>query len=408
VPALDGLRGIAIALVVGYHYFGIPPGGSVGVDLFFVLSGFLITTLLLEQRASRGVSLRAFYVRRARRLFPALVVVVAAYLLLAAAKGENQVAVAAIGVSYAANAVLAYGVTPIVSHSALSPLWSLAEEEQFYLLWPGLLLLLARSRRIFAWIALMTISLALYRAGLDLAGHSYTRIYYGPDTHADGLLAGALLAVLRFRSGLRVGEWAGTAGTVVLAASAVLSWLVIGWAVWGVPMFEAGAVCLIAAAVSDTELARALSSPRLVWLGKRSYSLYLWHLVVLRFVYPRVLHPFVLDLTLRLAALALAVVLAAVSYRYVELPFRPRRKLELQPVTGSRDSSPDRSAAEPDVGQTRDHPFGAPETGRVGHPSLVGGTQALSSADGQASSGPSGSGRRFERIEGGPACPPRT
>ena len=118
VPALDGLRGIAIALVVGYHYFGIPPGGSVGVDLFFVLSGFLITTLLLEERATVGLSLRRFYVRRARRLFPALGALVVVYLLVTAAQGENHVVVAAIGISYAANAVLAFGILSVAASGA--------------------------------------------------------------------------------------------------------------------------------------------------------------------------------------------------------------------------------------------------------------------------------------------------
>lgn len=324
VPALDGIRAVAILLVIGYHYFALPPGGEVGVDLFFVLSGFLITALLLEERASRGmVSLRSFYVRRARRLFPALGVMVAVFLTVATVRGEHRVASAAAAVSYVGNILLAYGIAPVINHSPMVPLWSLAEEEQFYMLWPCALLLLLRSRRVLIWLCLFIVVLLLYRAGLDTAGHSYTRLYYGPDTHASGLLVGCLLALWRVRFGLNVGERGAKAAVVLVAASAVIGWHVPGWAAWGQPMLELGSALLVVAALSQTELARGLSSPWLVWIGKRSYSLYLWHVPAMWLIFGSLLRPL---------ALALAFVLAACSYRFIEQPLRVRTPLARGPV----------------------------------------------------------------------------
>ncbi|HET9720708.1 MAG TPA: acyltransferase, partial [Solirubrobacteraceae bacterium] len=140
-PVLDGLRGVAVLLVIAEHT-GLLHNGFLGVDVFFVLSGFLITTLLLEefQRAGR-ISLRGFYARRARRLVPALLVAVAAFLVISAAADQSgfgdDVLAAAAGVTYITNILMALTPTwlPAVGH-----LWSLGAEEQFYLLWPVVLI----------------------------------------------------------------------------------------------------------------------------------------------------------------------------------------------------------------------------------------------------------------------------
>ena len=204
VPALDGLRGHRDPRVIAFHSFGKPLGGLYGVDLFFVLSGFLITTLLLEDRRSGGIAMGGFYgavrtgsSRPARRG--------AAYVALNLALAASARASAAGGL-YVANFVLASG-SHLVDGTPFVPFWSLAEEEQFYLLWPLLLLLLlrreVRESRV-AWaLAGLVVVLVAYRSGLALAGASYTRLYYAPDTHADGLVLGCLLALLR-RRGLRV------------------------------------------------------------------------------------------------------------------------------------------------------------------------------------------------------------
>jgi peptidoglycan/LPS O-acetylase OafA/YrhL len=335
VPALDGLRAVAILLVVSYHCFGFPPGGTVGVDLFFVLSGFLITTILLEERGGTGtVRLRAFYGRRVRRLFPALAAFIAVFLIATATAGENRLLAALVGASYLANVVDAFGHTSLIVKAHLDPLWSLAQEEQFYLVWPFVLLVFARSRRLVTWIVLTAAALAVYRAVLEVGGQPGPRIYFGPDTHADGLLVGAGLAALRLRSGLKVGEWAGKIGLSAIIPAALFGWTFGGWAIWGQPLFEVTVALLIAAAVSGTELARGLASRPLVWLGKRSYSLYLWHAPI----FAAVIFVAGSGILERVAGIAIAVAVAALSYSYVEQPFRRRRRrveVAAQPIAGA-------------------------------------------------------------------------
>jgi peptidoglycan/LPS O-acetylase OafA/YrhL len=308
VPALDGLRALAVALVIAFHYTGAPLGGPYGVDLFFVLSGFLITTLLLEERAARGsVDLANFYLRRARRLFPALAVMLVAYLVYNAALGRDALATVADHGLYFGNIYF------VVTHGAdngLGHLWSLAEEEQFYLVWPPLLLLLARARRPLYWVVALLLCLMLYRGFPILDGASMTRLYRAPDAHSEGLVLGAVLAFLR-RRGFVAGEWAGKLG-VALVVPPIVAGI---WSV-GLPTFELGSFLLIAAAVGETEIAGWLSAKPLVWIGTLSYSLYLWHEPVV-WAFHR--HD-------RLVALALSLVCAWLSYRYVEQPLRRRRQ----------------------------------------------------------------------------------
>jgi peptidoglycan/LPS O-acetylase OafA/YrhL len=326
VPALDGLRGVAIALVVVYHA-GLLPGGFLGVDLFFVLSGFLITTLLLEEHAASGViSLRRFYVRRARRLLPALLALLA--LLTIGAVTSSPVNTALLGdigwtLAYAANIVRATG------HHFLTPLttmWSLAEEEQFYFLWPGILIAcLARftPRRIGWALFAVACAVSAWRVTLTLSGASTQRIVFSPDSHFDPLLIGCALAFLcRARPRLPV-AWpvAGPllAAVVALAVSGSRFSLLAGYSL-------AGLAC--AGLVSDAAAgrARALAWQPLVWLGKISYSLYIWQALAFALAYAsnRPLPIF----------LPLAVGLAWLSYRYVEEPFRrATRRVEAPAVT---------------------------------------------------------------------------
>ena len=201
----------------------------------------------------------------------------------------------------------------VVSHKAdntgLGHLWSLAEEEQFYLLWPLLLLVFARAKRPVYWVAALALALIAYRSALILNGASMTRLYRAPDTHSEGLVLGAALAFLRQR-GFVAGEWAGKLGLALAIPAAIAG----AWRI-GLPVFELGAVFLVAAAVGKTEIARALSVRPLVWLGALSYSLYLWHYPVL----------WVFHAQNRLVALGVSFLLAWLSYRFVEQPFRRRR-----------------------------------------------------------------------------------
>lgn len=338
VPALDGVRGVAILLVIAFHFFGVT-GGATGVDVFFVLSGFLITTLLLEERAENGrVDLRAFYARRARRLFPALGVVMVVYLVATAAVGEDRIIVVLAGISYVANAILASG-SSIFRGSSLAHLWSLAEEEQFYLVWPMLLLLVARFRRAMLFVAAGYVLLSAWRVGLSLHGAPAYRIYNGPDTRATALVAGAGLAIYRHRWGLAVAEGAGKLAACVLLGGVFFGWAVDFWPTFGAPVFELGIVLLIAAGLSETSIARGLASRPLVWIGERSYSLYLWQFVGAACVY--LLGPGVPAI---LAGLALAFLCADLSYRFVETPFR-RRRAGRPAQSTARDGKPSVAAA---------------------------------------------------------------
>lgn len=331
VPALTGVRGVAVALVVGWHYYHFPFGGQGGVDIFFVLSGFLITTLLLEEHAKYGrIGIASFYRRRARRLLPALAAMLATFVAAGAVNGRNLLGVALIGASYAGNALHAYGSHwgQLLADSPLAPLWSLAEEEQFYLVWPALLLLLARSRHPGRWLSAAIVGLSIYRLVLVVGGHSPVRIYFGPDTHADPILAGCLLAFLR-RGGFRVGEGLAKVAVALVSVCAVAGWWTPAWGAWGMPLLDLGALLLIAAAYSPTELARGLACRPLVWLGDRSYSLYLWHVPVLAVVGGA-----------RPAAVLVSVAAAAGSYAWIEKPFRRRRNARLEQARVSSVATP--------------------------------------------------------------------
>jgi peptidoglycan/LPS O-acetylase OafA/YrhL len=307
-PALDGLRGIAILAVTGLHFFNLG-GGFFGVDLFFVLSGFLITTLLLEAKPA-GIrnGLGTFYGRRARRLLPALGVVLLFCVPLA---GLITTGEATLYVSNIIDATV--GPNHPLRNLPLDHLWSLAEEEQFYLVWPVLLLVaLPHLRRTTITRILVGVFLVLvaYRAALVLTGASWSRIYFAPDTHADGLVLGCLLALWR----PRIPAW-----SAWLAGAAVLAFFALGvetstaWLMYGLPGFEICAALLVIGAV-DGHMPLLAFRP-LVWLGLISYSLYLWQQPA-RFLAGGQIPSW--------RALPLAFVLAIGSYYLVEKRFRYR------------------------------------------------------------------------------------
>jgi len=301
---LDGLRGVAIIAVLGLH--GLVPGfggGWLGVDIFFVLSGFLITVLLLEERATCGsISIGRFYGRRALRLLPSLFLVltaVAGYTLVRAVGRDLSVSWApefstrtslseiAAGLLYAANWRKAVGA----GDGLLPHLWSLAIEEQFYLLWPLLLVVILRpvssARRVMALsLTLLVVSVGVSMA-LVLAGVSGERISYGTDTRGQGLLVGCFLAAVWRGAWPYAGRFLERWGPGVLAPVAA------GFLLWrlgahtGSGSFESvvalamiilpGGVVVFTGAIGRGPVARVLSFEPLQVLGRLSYALYLWH-----------------------------------------------------------------------------------------------------------------------------------
>ena len=210
IGGLDGLRAIAVALVLVYHLIpGVLPGGMVGVDAFFVISGFLITSLLLlEQRRTGRIDLRRFWIRRLRRIVPALVAAVAVVVALAACIGGD--ALLAVRRQVLSSILLVYNWAEIIGGSSyfdqtqpllLTNVWSLAVEEQFYLLWPLVIVaFLSRgpswTRRRFAALALgLSVASAAWALHLMGQGESSSRVYMGTDTHAFGLMMGSALAL---------------------------------------------------------------------------------------------------------------------------------------------------------------------------------------------------------------------
>ncbi len=309
VAGLDGLRTVAVVLVIVYHVKpDLVPGGSVGVDVFFTLSGFVITRLLIAEYArTGGIRLRSFYKRRWLRLGPAMLTMCAVTALLSLALPlplfDGAWKAAALAAVSVVNLVRAGESGPYSDLTApLSHTWSLGVEEQFYLAWPILFLLLLRhttARRALAWVAALCVLPLLWRLALwdPTAAH---RIYNGPDTRADQLLIGALLAVVLAR--LRaddprlalLGRWAGRLCWPALALLALVAWQIpiADTSAWNPVWYTAGfmvAAVLTATVVAaldqlpDSWPSRLLSIGALTWVGRNlSYGMYLWHYPVIR------------------------------------------------------------------------------------------------------------------------------
>lgn len=332
-PALDGIRALAIACVVLHHTIGFPATGFTGVDLFFVLSGFLITTLLLEEHARHGrVSLGNFYRRRALRLLPALFVLLGVFLAYSVLKvlirgGSLDQAIFGVvaGIGYFSN--IAMATDPTAMPNELRHLWSLAIEEQFYLLWPPILLLLFRARlrlALFALGALVALSLG-QQIRLYLEGAGAERIAFGTDTRSTSILLGCMVAVaLATAARPRIEALARTLAPLAIACFLALLAVLPGlrlFSAW-VLLFALSCACLIVLALDGrSSFARALSVRPMVFLGRISYSLYLWHIPIY-WVLGLGAYAELMDAP----ALALSLGCAVASYYLVELPFLRRKR----------------------------------------------------------------------------------
>jgi peptidoglycan/LPS O-acetylase OafA/YrhL len=342
-PSLDGVRGVAIATVIAFH-LGYLGGGWVGVDIFFVLSGFLITSLLLSEQARSGrIRLGAFWARRARRLLPALALLLVVLALYMVARGPGVVpaqlrspAVATL-LYYANWQQIAAGHSYFAQFQAPNPLshtWSLAVEEQYYALWPLLFLALVwiGRRRSMRALVIGTAVLATGSAlWMGIAAHLFgpNRAYLGTDTRVWELLLGGLGAMALRSFGpaptRRPALWS---GATVLAVGGVALGTTLGagppgW-MWdgGLVAIATGVMVVVVGSVRHPEgpVARILALGPLRWLGRISYSLYLWHwpVIVLMTAQDTGLSGAPL-LLCRLAAMLGA---ACVSYFVVEQPLR--------------------------------------------------------------------------------------
>lgn len=350
IPAIDGLRGVAVVAVMLYHLgFSWIPGGFLGVDLFFVISGYVITRLLLDSIArSGGLDLRAFYKARIRRLFPPLVFMILAtsiYIGIWAPETMRRfVSDAPFSLFGAMNWWLVFRHTDyfdsIARPALLQHTWSLGVEAQFYLIWPLILLVVLRylgknkipgaalSIAAFSGIALLVLSFQVDAASASQISH----VYFGTDTHSIGLFLGAALAVSwipqnlkedvekraqDFIDGIGVFGFIGMIATFLFIDESDPTLYKIAFPLAGI----FGCAIITSIVHPASRFAPILSSKIAVWIGERSYAIYLWHWVVFQVTRPAV------DIegsawALTALRVLIVVALADISLRLVELPIR--------------------------------------------------------------------------------------
>ena len=278
-PGLDGLRGVAVILVVLAHEALLRNAGAVGVNVFFVLSGFLITSLLLvEARDAGRIDLVAFYRRRAARLLPALFAVslVVGIHLVLTDQPERLLPDVGGALSYVGNWLQIAGVKMVLT----SHTWSLAVEEQFYLVWPLLMILLVRVPRA-GWIvgALLVASLVWRFALVEVYDVSGARATRGLDSAASALLAGCALAyVVRARPTLTTGPIGFLLGAGLIGLVVAMLALRLGSA-WNLELTALGTVLIISSIQATS--GGVLAFPPLVYIGRISYGIYLWHFPII-------------------------------------------------------------------------------------------------------------------------------
>jgi peptidoglycan/LPS O-acetylase OafA/YrhL len=330
LPQIDGLRAVAVSAVLIDHCFGprVLVGGHIGVDIFFVISGFLITGLLVDEigRAGRA-SLRDFYMRRFLRIAPALLGV-ALFVVVALCAGSLVAKRLDLwgelkNVLYALASIMNWArAAGWTGGGFMGHTWSLSVEEQFYLLWP--LALNATLKRLERkhYVTLLicaVVGVAVWRGLLAWNGASAERLYNGADTRADGLLLGAALALAGTRWLSAFPRWLWPVPLVVLTAVAVSTpWSAPFLAFGGFTLVAVCAAWLVALAVQDdAPFVAALKSPVALWIGRRSYSLYLWHYPILMlFSFAKIRSPLTDIATVLLSLLA-----AHLSYSFIEQPF---------------------------------------------------------------------------------------
>ncbi len=350
IPAIDGLRALAVIAVMFYHLgFSWIPGGFLGVDLFFVISGYVITRLLLDSiEQSGGLDLRGFYLARARRLLPALLFTVITTTIAVGIWAPDTIKRFITDLPFALTGTMNWwlvakeqdyfesiGRPPLLQHT-----WSLAVEAQFYLVWPLILYFilkrLGKNRIPFAALLISAasgIALLIVSLSIDASNSSdVSHIYFGTDTHSIGLFLGAALAVSwipqnfttnvskkaqDFIDGVGVFGFIGILATFLLINESEPTLYKIAFPLAAI----FGAAIIMSVVHPASRFAPILENPVLIWIGQRSYAIYLWHWIIFQVTRPTV------DLagqTWALYSLRILIVfaLADISLRYVEMPIR--------------------------------------------------------------------------------------
>ena len=350
IPAIDGLRALAVIAVMFYHLgFSWIPGGFLGVDLFFVISGYVITRMLLDSIAqSGGLDLRGFYLARLRRLLPALLFMLTTTIIAVGIWAPDTIKRLLVDTPFALTGTINWwlvaneqdyfesiGRPPLLQHT-----WSLAVEAQFYLVWPLILYFilkkLGKNRIPFAALLIAAasgITLLIVSLSLDASNSSdVSHIYFGTDTHSIGLFLGAALAVSwipqnftttltkqaqNFIDGVGVFGFIGILATFLFIDESDPTLYKIAFPLAAI----FGAAIIMSVVHPASRFAPVLENPVLLWIGQRSYAIYLWHWIIFQVTRPTV------DLagqTWALYSLRILIVfaLADISLRYVEIPIR--------------------------------------------------------------------------------------
>ncbi len=350
IPAIDGLRAIAVIAVLLYHLgFAWIPGGFLGVDLFFVISGYVITRLLLDSiQRSGGLDLRAFYASRVRRLLPPLLFMLIISAIFIGVWAPDSMRRFLIDTPFAITGLMnwwlvfreqdyfeSFGRPPLLQHT-----WSLGVEAQYYLFWPLILLFVLKffGKKVIPTAALAIAAfsgIALFLASLraDIAGNQdISHVYFGTDTHSIGLFLGSALAVSWIPQNLRVNiekraqdfiDFIGVFGLIGLLATFLFinesdpTSYRIAFPLVGI----LGSAIIMSVVHPASRFAPILQHPVMVWIGERSYAIYLWHWIVFQVTRPAQ------DLSgspwaLYLFRILVVLALADISQRWIEIPVR--------------------------------------------------------------------------------------
>jgi len=331
-PDIDGLRSLAILPVVVYHAFpGLVPGGFIGVDIFFVISGYLISTIIFSSLEHNRFSILEFYIRRIRRILPALTLVllasiIAGWYLLLPNEFESLGLHVAASAAFFQNIMLwnevGYFDDPANSKPLLH-IWSLAVEEQFYVVWPILIIVTWKYKQNFLWITTL-VTIISFAVNINLSSSNSSSAFYLPLPRFWELMIGAILAYIYLHKPKLLGAYENTKSFIGVALI-LLSLVLINdtkiFPGWYVVLPVLGTALLISSSNNAWLNSKIFSNKLMVGMGKISYPLYLWHWPLLSYIF--IVNPEPSSAS-RLIIIIIAVALSITTYFFVEFPFRKK------------------------------------------------------------------------------------